>query len=64
MANPDSRHVASHRRLSAEDLRRGKDQNMNRRIFKPWLAKKRGPIAVLAAAVAAAASLGVAGSGD
>jgi hypothetical protein len=34
---------------------------MNRRIFKPWLAKKRGPIAVLAAALAAAASLGVAG---
>jgi hypothetical protein len=36
---------------------------MNRRIFKPWLAKKRGPIAVLAAALAAAASLGVAGCG-
>src|SRR5215468_6694245 len=64
MANPDSRHVASHRWLSAEDLRRGKDQNMNRRIFKPWLAKKRGPIAVLAAALAAAASLGVAGCGE
>jgi len=36
---------------------------MNRRIFKPWLAKKRGPITVLAAALAAAASLGVAGCG-
>ena len=36
---------------------------MNRSIFKPWLARKRGPIAVLAAALAAAASLGVAGCG-
>src|SRR5215467_7919693 len=35
-------------------------QNMNRRIFKPWLARKRGPVAVLAA-LAAAASLGLAG---
>ena len=33
---------------------------MNRRIFKPWLARKRGPIAVIAA-LAAAASLGLAG---
>jgi len=41
-----------------------KEDDVNRRIFKPWLAKKRGPIAVLAAAVAAAASLGAAGSGD
>ncbi|HYY19446.1 MAG TPA: hypothetical protein VE864_11445, partial [Streptosporangiaceae bacterium] len=36
------------------------DQNMNRRIFKPFLARKRGPIAVLAA-LAATASLGLAG---
>ena len=34
---------------------------MNRRIFKSWLAKKRGPIAVLAA-LAAVASLGLAGA--
>ena len=40
----------------------GEDQNMNRRIFKPWLARKRGPIAVLAA-LAAGASLGLAGWG-
>jgi hypothetical protein len=33
---------------------------MNRRIFKPWLARKRGPIAVLAA-LATVASLGLAG---
>jgi hypothetical protein len=33
---------------------------MNRRVFRPLLARKRGPIAVLAA-VAAAASLGLAG---
>jgi hypothetical protein len=33
---------------------------MNPRIFKPWLARKRGPIAVLAA-LAAGASLGLAG---
>jgi hypothetical protein len=33
---------------------------MNRRIFKPWLAKKRGPIAVLAAAVAASTALAIA----
>jgi hypothetical protein len=33
---------------------------MDRRIFKPWLARKRGPIAVLAA-LAAVASLGLAG---
>ena len=33
---------------------------MNRRIFKPLLARKRGPIAALAA-LAAAASLGLAG---
>ena len=64
MTYPDSRHVASHHWLSAEDLRREKRTNVNRRTFKPWLAKKRGLIAVLAAAVAAAASLGVAGSGD
>ena len=63
MTYPDSRHVASHHWLSAEDLRREKRTNVNRRTFKPWLAKKRGLIAVLAAAVAAAASLGVAGSG-
>ena len=63
MTYPDSRHVASHHWLSAEDLRREKRTNVNRLTFKPWLAKKRGPIAVLAAAVAAAASLGVAGSG-
>ena len=64
MTYPDSRHVASHHWLSAEDLRREKRTNVNRLTFKPWLAKKRGLIAVLAAAVAAAASLGVAGSGD
>src|SRR6516165_12542976 len=63
MTCPDSRHVASHRWLSAEGPGRGKEQSMNRRIFKSWLAKKRGPIAVLAAALAAAASLGVAGCG-
>jgi len=33
---------------------------VNRRIFKPWLARKRGPIAVIAA-LAAAASLSLAG---
>jgi hypothetical protein len=37
---------------------------MNRRIFKPWLARKRGPIAVLAAVLAAAASLALAGCGE
>ena len=35
---------------------------MNRRTFKPWLAKKRGPIAALAAAVAASTALAVAAS--
>ena len=34
---------------------------MNRRIFRSVPAKKRGPVAVLAAAVAAAVSLAVAG---
>jgi hypothetical protein len=56
---PNTRHVAIDRRSA--DLRRRKgDQNVNRRIFKPLLARKRRPIAVLAA-LAAAASLGVAG---
>ena len=32
---------------------------MKRRIFRPVPARKRGPIAVLAAALAAAASLGI-----
>ena len=35
---------------------------MNRLTFKPWLAKKRGPIAALAAAVAASTALAVAAS--
>ena len=36
---------------------------MNRRVFKPWLGTKRGPVALLAAALAAGASLSLAGCG-
>ena len=36
---------------------------MNRRVFKSWLGTKRGPIALLAAALAAGASLSLAGCG-
>ena len=36
---------------------------MNRHIFKVWLVRKRKPIAVLAAALAAGASLSLAGCG-
>ena len=36
---------------------------MDRRVFKPWLGTKRGPVALLAAALAAGASLSLAGCG-
>src|SRR5580658_2916569 len=38
-------------------------QIVNRIFLKPWLAKRRWPIAVLAAALAVGTSLGVAGWG-
>src|ERR1022692_202056 len=47
-----------------EHLHKGKEaHNMNRRVFRLVPAKKRGPIAVLVAALAAAASLAIAGCG-
>ena len=54
--------TAGGRIIDSRSQERKEDQNMNRRIFKPFLARKRGPIAVLAA-LAATASLGLAGWG-
>jgi hypothetical protein len=49
--------------LLAGNLRSGKDQNVNLRVFRPSLARKRRPVIAVLAALATTASLGVAAWG-